>query len=310
MRGRAAALGGINDLRGSTLTPPRPHSGPTPRIRVLIADDDEAARVGLEGLVRDEADATVVASVASGPAAVEAIRRERPDVVFLDVQMPGRTGLEVVRTIGPEAMPATVFVTATEEHAVEAFEVAATDYLVKPVDRERFAQSFERVRHRLELERMSGLRERILDALGAPAAADEGLADRQPSTDDRAPSLDDLPPATDDRYLERIAVELKGKVRVVLVSELDYVVASGPYAELYAGDRRHVIRASMRTLERRLDPEKFVRIHRSTIVRLDLVDTLLKGRGGEYEVLLKTGARLRVSRARRDALERRLGVVR
>ena len=309
MRGRVRRK--INDLRGSTLTRPWPHPDPTPApIRVLIADDDEAARLGMEGLVREEADATVVASVGSGRAAVEAIRRERPDVVFLDVQMPGGTGLDVARAIGPEAMPATVFVTATDEHAVEAFEVAATDYLVKPVDRERFAQSFDRVRRRLELERMSGLRERLLEALGAggqsPVAGETGepaLTEQQPTTDDRLP-------LSDDRYLERIAVELKGKVRVVLVSELDYVVASGPYAELHAGDRRHVIRASMRTLERRLDPEKFVRIHRSTIVRLDLVDTLLKGRGGEYEVLLKTGARLRVSRARREALERRLGVVR
>lgn len=273
---------------------------PPPPLRLLLADDDPSCRELLARYLREAADVEVVGAVANGEVAVEAIRAQRPDAVFLDAQLPGCTGLEVVRAIGQEAMPATVFVTSTEEHAVEAFEVEAVDYLVKPVTRERLHEALERVRHRLELERMSGLREQLLAVLGADPAT--------PATDASAANPD-ADGATPD-YLDRIAVELRGKVRVVPVADLDYVVASGPYAELHAGDRTHLIRASMQALERRLDPERFMRVHRSVIVRLDLIDTLLKGRGGEYEVLLKTGARLRVSRARREALERRLGLLR
>ncbi|HYD52339.1 MAG TPA: LytTR family DNA-binding domain-containing protein [Gemmatimonadaceae bacterium] len=196
----------------------------------------------------------------------------------------------MLRALGAAA-PAVVLLSASTERAAEAFDAGATDYLVWPVAEERFALAMERAERRVTLERLSGLRAQLLYVLGAGA---------EPSEPE---------PAEDDRPLERIAIELKGKLRVVPVAEIDYVTSSGPYAELHVGDRHHLIRASMQDLERRLDPARFVRIHRSIIVRLDQVDTLLKGGGGEYEVLLRTGARLRVSRARREALERRLGVL-
>jgi two-component system, LytTR family, response regulator len=235
----------------------------------------------------------IVGEIDNGTAAVEAIRALRPDLVFLDVQMPGRTGLEVVREVGPDAMPLTIFVTAYDKHALEAFEVAAVDYLVKPFDDDRFEQAMQRARRILELHEVDRLRSRLLSVLQGERAMDRDV-----------PAL----PAQRGDYLERIPVEMRGKVRVVPVSEIDFILASGPYAELYSGDRKYVIRESMQTLEDRLDPAAFIRTHRSVIVRLDLIDTLHKAPGGDYDVQLKSGRRLRVSRSRLEALEKKLGL--
>jgi two-component system LytT family response regulator len=258
-------------------------------IRVLIVDDEMLARQRLEDLLRDCDDVEIVGTADSGDAAVEAIQGLQPDLVFLDVQMPGKTGTEVVRTIGPQRMPPTVFVTAYDRYAVEAFDMAAVDYLVKPFDDERFEQAFSRARRMIELAEVEGLSGRLLAVLqgergpGAPAGA---------QTD----------------YLERIAVEARGQVRVVPVDSVEYITASGPYAELHVSGKTHVIRERMQTLEDRLDPAKFLRIHRSAIVRLDQVDTLVRDPGGDYEVRLKSGAQLSVSRGRVEQLERWMGL--
>jgi two-component system LytT family response regulator len=283
-------------------------------LRVVVADDDPLARKWLELLLGEQPEVELAASVGSGEAAVAAIRAHEPDVVFLDVRMPECTGLEVVRAIGAERMPATIFVTADDGHAVEAFELGALDYLVKPVGRERFAQALERARRAVALEAMGALRERLLAALErsplVPALA--AVAPASPSPDVGTPNgeAEGAAPAESVDYLERIAVEMKGRARVIPVAEIEYIVSSGPYAELHVGDRRWVVRETMQALEARLDPARFVRIHRSVIVRLELIETLLRGQGGHYEVQLRTGARLRVSRARREELERRLGVMR
>jgi two-component system LytT family response regulator len=259
-------------------------------IRVLVVDDEPLARMRIEDLLAKTEGAVVVGTAANGVEGVNRIRELRPDLVFLDVQMPGKTGIEVVREIGADAMPATIFVTAYDQFAVDAFDVAALDYLVKPFDDERFEAAFERARQRLSLEGMQKLREQLLHVLQGGSAAPQPRSPAAP------------------RFLERIAVEMRGKVRSVPVDQIDYIVADGPYAELHTGDRRHVIRESMQTLEERLDPSRFMRVHRSMIVRLDLVDTLHRGAGGDYEVQLKNGVRVKVSRSRREALERWLGV--
>ena len=266
---------------------------------MLIVDDEPLARQRIEDLLARESNVKVVGTADNGAAAVEAIRALHPDLLFLDVQMPGKTGLEVARAIGPESMPATIFVTAYDQHALQAFDVAALDYLVKPFDDERFEQAFRRARRLMDLEETGRLHERLRSLLGAETAA--------PETE--PPSATPATPATPAaRYLDRIAVESKGKVRFVPVDEIDYIAASGPYAELVVGGRRHVIREAMQTLEERLDPNRFMRVHRSTIVRLSRVHTLLRGAGGDYEIQLEDGTRLRVSRSRRDELARRLGV--
>jgi len=230
-------------------------------LRVLIADDERLATIA-------------------------AIRELEPDIVLLDIQMPGKTGLEVVREIGPDDMPPVIFTTAYD-HAVAAFDLAAIDYLIKPFDDERFEKAFRRARKMIELNQVS----RLSDELRALLRAGSGQSG-----------------TVKNQYLERIAVEMRGQVRVVPVKQIDYMVASGPYAELFVGDKRYLIRERMQTLEERLDPAKFFRIHRSAIVRLDLIETLIKNPGGDYSVQLKSGVKLKVSRSRFETLESLMGI--
>jgi two-component system LytT family response regulator len=254
---------------------------------VLIVDDETLARQRVEDLLRREDGIEIVAQATTGDSAIQAIREWKPDLVFLDVQMPGKTGLDVVREIGPANMPPTIFVTAFDQHALAAFELAAVDYLVKPFDDDRFEQA-HRARRTIELEQVGRLSEQLVALLQSARSTE------------RTPS----------EYLERIAVEMKGQVRVVPVKQIDYIIASGPYAELHVADKRYVIRERMQRLEERLDPNRFFRIHRSAIVRLDLVETLLRNPGGDYAVQLKGGTKLKVSRSRFEALERQMGVSR
>lgn len=266
-------------------------------LRILIVDDELLGRQRVEDLVRTQDNVEVVGVADSGTAAVEAIRELEPDLVFLDVQMPGMTGVEVLSEIGPEAMPATIFVTAYDHYALKAFEVAAIDYLVKPFDDERFEQAFKRARETIQLREVQRASRKLLDLLGmGPGPGDR--AEKHPTRDE---------PESSD-FLERLAVEMRGQVRIVPVESIDYIVASGPYAEVHTGDKRYVIRERMQTLEDRLDPRNFFRIHRSAIVRINRIETLLRSSGGDYAVRLADGTELSVSRNRREELEQRLGM--
>ena len=253
-------------------------------LRVLIVDDEPLARQRLADLLEASDGVEVVGEADSGRDAVVAIREYAPDLVFLDVQMPGKTGLEVVEEVGPEHMPLTIFVTAYDRYALKAFDVAAVDYLLKPFDDERFDQALERAKKTIRLQNVDKAKDRLLELL-----RDE----------------EDAPQAS---YLERIAVDMRGKVKVVPVEQIDYISASGPYAELHVGDKAYLVREQMQTLEERLNPDQFFRIHRSTIVRLDLIESLHHSAGGDYAISLTTGQRLKVSRSRRDDLARRLGL--
>lgn len=269
-------------------------------LRVLIVDDELLGRQRIEDLLAVEPAVEIVRSVGDGEAAIAAIRELAPDLVFLDVQMPGTSGLDVVRQIGAEAMPATVFVTAYDRHAVAAFELAAVDYVVKPFDDERFEQALRRARRMIERDEVGRLAAQLATVLGG--AAPGGTPGASPAGGAAA--------ETKSPWLERIAVESRGQVRVVPVKQIEYIVASGPYAELHTADRRYIIRERMQTLEDRLDPSRFFRIHRSAIVRLDLIETLLRGQGGDYAVKLRGGIQLRVSRNRIEELEARIGLER
>ncbi|HEY1283094.1 MAG TPA: LytTR family DNA-binding domain-containing protein [Steroidobacteraceae bacterium] len=262
-------------------------------LRVLLVDDEALARQRIEDLLRGEENVEIVGTADNGEAAVNAIRTLNPDLVFLDVQMPGMTGLDVIRTIGSDDMPATVFVTAYDQYALKAFDMAAIDYLVKPFDDERFEQAFARARRIIELQEVDRLSEQLLALLqgGGKAAATSAATT-----------------GGKQEYLERIAVETRGQVRVVPVEDIEYITASGPYAELHANGRAHVIRERMQMLEERLDPAKFFRIHRSAIVRLDQIETLLRDPGGDYGVKLRSGVQLSVSRNRVEQLERWMGL--
>ncbi len=267
------------------------------RLNVLVVDDEPLNRLRLQDLLQREHGIASIRTANDGVQAIEAIRADRPDLVFLDVQMPGKTGLDVVREIGPAVMPATIFVTAFDQYAVEAFAVAAVDYLVKPFDDERFEEAFRRARKAIAAHDMGQLRERLLAMLQH--------GDRAPAP--TAPAA--APSAANSPYLERFAVEVRGVVRPVLAKQVDYITAAGPYAELHVAGRTHVIRETMQALEERLDPSQFLRVHRSIIVRLDLVEALEREAGGDGVLVLKGGVRLRVSRTRREAVERWLGLI-
>ena len=270
-------------------------------LRVLVADDEALARQRLEDLLRKESNVEIVGTAEDGDAAVAAIGKLNPDLVFLDVQMPGRTGFDVVRDVGAEKMPPTIFVTAYDRFALQAFNVAAVDYLLKPFDDERFEQAFRRARHLIELKEVGRLTEQLRALLQNEALAAAAGAAVTPAAES---------PHSASRYLERIAVEMRGQVRVVPVDTIEYITASGPYAEIHVGEKTYIIRERMQTLEERLDPARFFRIHRSVIVRLDRIDTLLREPGGDYAVQLKNGARLSVSRNRVEPLEQWMGLPR
>jgi two-component system, LytTR family, response regulator len=272
-------------------------------LRILIVDDEALARQRLEDLLRHQENVEIVGMADNGESAMNAIRTLKPDLVFLDVQMPGATGIDVIRTIGIDNMPATVFVTAYDQYALKAFDMAATDYLVKPFDDERFEQAFARARRLIELEEVDRLSEQLLAVLQGSGSS-SGSTPVTGATPDAVPAQ----PGAKPEYLERIAVETRGQVRVVPVGDIEYITASGPYAELHANGRAHVIRERMQMLEERLDPAKFFRIHRSAIVRLDQIETLLRDPGGDYGVKLRSGVQLSVSRNRVEQLERWMGL--
>jgi two-component system LytT family response regulator len=190
-----------------------------------------------------------------------------------------------------------VFVTAYDKHALAAFDLAAFDYLVKPFDAERFEESFQRARRVARLEEASRLRDMLLAVL-------QETGEQAPTA--KTPTRGGTGART--RYLERIPVESRGKVRFIPMSDIDYILASGPYAELVVGDRKHLIREAMQNLENQLDPARFFRVHRSAIVQLDRVDALLKAPGGDYDVLLRNGVKIKVARSRREELEKRLAM--
>lgn len=281
-------------------------AAPVP-LRVLVVDDERPARLRLEDLLRRQPGVEIAGTARNGALAVEAIRKLHPDLVFLDVQMPVMTGLDVVREVGTDSMPATIFVTAFDRYALQAFDVAAIDYLVKPFTDERFEQAFQRARRKLSLEGIERQRRQLLAALNSldPNAPSGTVSSATPTMPASVQEPATATPST--TYLERIAVEMHGKVRVVPVTTIDYIVASGPYAELYVTEKRYLIRERMQVLEERLDPSMFLRVHRSVIVRLELVEMLHRTPGGDYQLQLRGGVRLPVSRSRHEALERWLG---
>ena len=271
------------------------HPSPSAPLRVGIIDDEQLARDRLRDLLTNRDDARVAGEADDVSGAIQLIRDEQPDLVFLDIKMPGGSGLDVVREIGPDAMPTTVFVTAYDEYALDAFDLAAIDYLLKPFDDERFEQAFERARKRIASEKLDEVSHQMLSLLESIKTAED---ETPGATSEAAP----------EDYLERIGVQKRGQVRVVPVDRITYITADGPYAEIHTDENKHLIRERLQTLDDRLDPSHFYRIHRSTIVRLDEVEVIRRGGGGNYAVELRDGTRLSVSRSRIDELEDRLEI--
>jgi len=240
-------------------------------IRALVVDDESPARKKLVRLLGQAADFQVIGEVADGDEAVRAIRERKPDVVFLDVRMPGRDGFGVVREVGPDAVPCVVFVTAFDDHAIQAFEVQALDYILKPVAPSRFEAALDRVREELSRGTTGDLAARLERALAAA----------------RAPG---------PQWLERLLVPQDERQILLGVDRIDRIEAAGNYVQLHTADGRYLLRAGIGTLAARLDPARFVRIGRSDIVRLDAVRELVPWFHGDQRVVLKDGTKLMWSR--------------
>jgi len=250
-----------------------------------------------------------------------AIEDHAPDLALLDVQMPGLSGFDVVEAIDPQQMPLTIFITAYDQHALQAFDVAAVDYLLKPFEDERFNEAIDRARRRIQLEAVDAARDRLIDLLDATRTTSRTASPEAPSIETSTPSSSnveqetgeangDLAPSADhDGYLTRIPVRKSKEIRIVPASTVAYMQSDGPYAELYTADgSKHLIRESMKALENQLDPSQFCRIHRSTIINLDFVESVEPNYQDRYVVRLVTGERLDVSRRRRDTFEDAFGL--
>ncbi|HEV8357248.1 MAG TPA: LytTR family DNA-binding domain-containing protein [Gemmatimonadales bacterium] len=257
-------------------------------IRALIVDDEPLARRGIRQLLAPYPDIAVVGECRDGREAVRALETLAPDLVFLDVQMPGLDGFGVLRAREGRRLPWVVFVTAHDEYAVRAFEAHALDYLVKPLARGRFDATIERVRERIRLAEAADLAARLA-ALLAAAATHEAAG----------------PPPVAGRAgagARRIAIPTGGGQLLVDPEEIDWIEARDYYAGIHAAGRRHLVRESLASLERRLDPAEFARVHRSALVRLDRVRELRATDGGDSVAILVDGTEVPVSRRRRERL--------
>lgn len=243
-------------------------------LRVAIIDDEPLVREGIRHLLASVEGVQLVGEAHDGRRAVTLIQQKRPDLVFLDVQMPEQDGFEVLDALQFDLPPAVVFVTAHGTHALRAFEHHAVDYLLKPFDSERFYTALDRARRRLS-EAMLGEGDRPLSS-----ALQEGRAGR--------------------RYLERVLVKHNGMISVVAVTEIDWIEASDNYVRVHTAKARYLVRTAIKTMEQQLDPCQFIRVHRSTIVNLSRIRELHPLFGGEYQLRLSTGTSLTLSRGYRD----------
>ena len=250
------------------------------KMKVVIADDEPLARERIASLLASEPDMEIVAQARDGEEALTAIHNLSPDLVFLDIQMPQMDGFEVIEAVGTDRMPSIIFVTAYDQHALKAFEVRALDYLLKPFDRERFTDALQRARRQIERDETGDLGRRLL-------ALVKDLRPNQPRSD-------------------RLVVKSGGRLFFLRVDEIDWIEAAGNYVRLHVGQATHLLRETMNSIEARLDPEKFFRIHRSRIVNMERIQELQPWLNGEYAVLLQTGTRLTLSRGYREKLQERL----
>jgi two-component system LytT family response regulator len=262
-------------------------------IRVVVADDEVVARRRVARLLREDPEISVIAECSGGLEAVDRVSSEQPDLVFLDVQMPDLTGIEVVERVGVERMPAVVFVTAFDQYAIKAFELNAVDYLLKPYDTERFQQALGRARKRIgdaDSEARAGELRNVVQSL----LADKAKAQEQTG----------LPAVTEP--LDRIAVRVDGSLRIVRAADVDYFETDGNYLRLHIGRTNHLIRGTASELEKQVDPKQFVRIHRRYIVNLDRVAEVQPWFAGDAIVILSDGTKLRMSRSHRTSFHSRL----
>ncbi len=253
------------------------------KIRALIVDDEPLAREGIQMRLRQEPDIEVIGACGNGRDAVTAILREAPDLVFLDIQMPRLDGFGVIGAVGVTRMPHVIFVTAYDEHALRAFEVSALDYLLKPVDGERFFEALERARDRIRGKNLEAISEQLQKMMTALRV--------------------------ERKYLERLSIKSgksSGRIIFLGVDEIDWIEAADNYVQIHAGRESHLLHATMNSLENRLDSNQFLRIHRSTIVNIKRIKELHPMFHGEYRIILIDGTQLTSGRSYRENLQKLL----
>jgi two-component system LytT family response regulator len=252
-------------------------------VRTLIVDDEPLARERVRKLLQNEPGIEIIGECTDGASAVKAIREQAPDLVFLDVQMPEADGFSVLRQLGPERLPAVIFITAHDQFALKAFEVHAVDYLLKPFEKERFKTALDRATDRIRRQQTGDLNQRLTALLA-----------------------DVVPPAA-TRLPDRLAIKSSGRVVFVKVDDIDWIEAADNYVNLHVGKEEHLHRETMSSIEAQLPPARFMRISRSTIVNVDRIRELQPLFHGEYTVILKSGARLTLSRSHRDKVDQLMG---
>ncbi len=259
----------------------------TERIRTLVVDDEPAARAAICALLADDPEIHVVRECADGRTALDAIRSEAPDLLFLDVQMPEMDGFTLLSRLDAAELPVVIFVTAYDQYALRAFEVHAQDYLLKPFDDERFRCAVAHAKQQVRQGKLGRLSDRLvalLDGVARPSAV-----------------------ASNGQYLKRLAIKAGGRVTILGVKDIDWIEAEGDYVKIHAGRAWHLLRETMKYLEAQFDPARFVRIHRSTIVNVERIKELQPYFRGEYVVVLHDGTSLKLSRGYKEHLEAALG---
>ena len=264
-----------------------------PTIRTLIVDDESPARRGLKLRLEKHSDIEILEECKNGREALAAIERHSPDLVFLDIQMPGIDGFEVIRQVQADNMPLIVFVTAFDQYAVDAFEIHAVDYVLKPIEDERLTTAIDRVRHHLQQRGENNQKKRLMDLItnitGEPAEnIDQMLANGNISS---------------KSYPEKIAIKDRGETTLIPAKDIAWVDAAGDYMCLHTSEAVHVLRSTMKDLEEKLNPNNFQRVHRSTIVNLDMIEKVCSHINGEYYLVLNGGSRLKMSRSYRDKIK-------
>ncbi len=254
-------------------------------IKVLIVDDEPLARRSIRLLLERDENIDIVGECDNGSEAVELVRLKGPDLLFLDIQMPGMSGFDVLDALAESGqLPVIIFVTAFDEHAIRAFEFNALDYLLKPFSDERFERSMERARSHIEQQEISDLSKKLL-------ALAENLKNGN------------LPaPEKTEAYTYRFMIKAGGRISFVKAEEIDWIEAADYYVKLHVGAKGHLIRETMNELEKKMDPSMFARIHRSTIVNIDRIKELHPYFNGHYIVILDNGTKLKLSRSRREQL--------
>ena len=251
-------------------------------IKTIIADDEPLAREKIRTLLAEDPDIELIGECADGIETVTAIRNQQPDLVFLDVQMPELDGFGVLKALRHSNMPTLIFVTAYDQYALQAFEVHALDYLLKPFDRERFQKALQRAKEHIRKEKSGEVNEKLLTLL-------QDLKSEKSNHHER-------------KYLERLVIKAGGRVTFLKTAEIDWIEAAGNYIRLYIGKDSHLLRDTMNNIQTKLDPEKFLRIHRSTILKIDRIKELQPWHQGEYVVTLQNGKQLTSSRSYRHQL--------